>query len=294
MKNYHLAALKYQLVILFFILTGTAQASEYVIKFQEGAFDFQPSKKFDHLDNKYLSKVTVKKDGEVVAEVKGSTLPDGATFYTLWHESGQLSSPSDNDVFKLFEDARTNRSRIQQIQNAALIPYDFLEFMFEWSTYTPVVYSGLYKFSIGLHQEGTSVHGKPYVPKLYGADKVNPFSGKDGYQQKDWEANLRDGGFVKSITYNKMNGANVADGINIHDGRISGSQRDSGGCLTINPNYWQKFYQSLPDAKSWVTGKHVGYVVIIRKGEDDLECKVSKFCTNASLSAPKNMSFPPD
>ncbi len=168
-----------QYVILLIVLTFSvyAQASEYVIKFEEGAYQFNPSKKFDSLDNKYLSKVTVTKDQVLLIEVRGSTLPDAVTFYQFWHNYQRVDSPSDNDVLNLYEDAQNNQSNIQPLKEAALIPDDFLAFMYEYVTYTPVLYSGLYKFTIGLHKNGNSVRGKPYVPRLMGNSSDDPFSG---------------------------------------------------------------------------------------------------------------------
>ncbi len=225
-------------------------------------------KKIDSLENKYLSKVTVSKDGVILTEVRGSTLPDSAAFYLLWHNSGEIVSPSDSDVSYIYKDSISDQSLIDTLENVALIPSDFLSFMYEFVAKTPVLYSGLYKFEIGLHNNGNSVHGKPSVPRLMGGDE--PFSGKTGYTENNWKSQVKDGGLIETITLNKVQGGYWADGINIHDGRWSGSHRDSAGCLTIDPRDWEKFYEQLPNIQAWSEGTDEGYVVIVRKGERDL------------------------
>ncbi len=98
----------------------------------------------------------------------------------------------------------------------------------------------------------------------------------------NWKLEVKDGGFIKTITYNKNFGDYKAKGINIHDGRWTGSHRDSAGCLTIDPRDWERFYKQLPDINSWSNDKHEGYIVIVRKDEEDLECKISNNCDSSA------------
>jgi hypothetical protein len=130
----------------------------------------------------------------------------------------------------------------------------------------PVVWSGRYKFIIGLHKNGNSVHGHPYVPRLRGtSDEDNPYNATNDNITDDMLYGLN-GVWVATINENKQHSMKkIAAGINIHDGRRSKDYRDSEGCLTIHPDDWDRFIHKLPNIVSWMDEGHKGEVIVFRK-----------------------------
>lgn len=62
------------------LFSVNAESSEYIIKFRKGAYECQINKGIKDFENRYLAKVSVYRDGEVLVEVRGSTLPDSVAF----------------------------------------------------------------------------------------------------------------------------------------------------------------------------------------------------------------------
>src|SRR5258708_33645850 len=64
------------LLVSLSMLSRAASTSQYIIRFEEGAYSYDASKSAADLNNKYLAKVTVEEDGNVLTTARGSTLPD--------------------------------------------------------------------------------------------------------------------------------------------------------------------------------------------------------------------------
>lgn len=264
------------------ILHGTiAHSSHYEIIFKEGAYNYDTSKPETDTANKYLAQVTIKKDGQVLNNdeeiIKGSTLPDSWFFYEVWHGEGNIRPPTDADVERIFsewENISEVPNNYQLIDNALFDFITNINEVFRYATYIPVIYSGTYSFKIGLHKNGQSIAGLglPDVPRLIGSSDYNkPYDGSN----QDQTLLHYDGGYIRTINKNKdKNYANVANGINIHDGRhdsaytTPSASKFSLGCITINPKDWNLFNSKLPNIEDWKNNKHTGTVTIIREEPD--------------------------
>lgn len=245
------------------IFVATSHASTYEITFEEGAYKFDPDSKSTDVDNKYLARVTVKKDGQVLAkDIRGSTLPDAWVFYSRWNvELKKTTTPKDADITAMFEyfetqsaELRKSDAKIGETRLADIA--DIIDVL----NRVPAIPSGSYSFVSGLHKNGNSVHGKPYAARLLGSTASEPY---DPSVSNSKAAEL--GGFIRTLNRNNAQGQRkIASGINIHDGRTSKDYKDSEGCLTIRPQDWKAFYGVLPSPEDWVKGKHTGRVVVVR------------------------------
>lgn len=245
------------------ILVTTSHASSYEITFEEGAYKFDPKSKASDVDNKYLARVTVKKDGQVLAkDIRGSTLPDAWVFYSRWNvELKKTTAPKDADITEMFEyfeqqsaelrksDAKIGETRLADIADIIGV-----------LNHVPAIPSGTYSFVSGLHKNGGSVHGKPYAARLLGSTAADPY---DPSVSNSKASDV--GGFIRTLNRNNAQGQKrIANGINIHDGRNSKDYKDSEGCLTIRPQDWKTFYSALPSPEDWVKGKHTGRLIVVR------------------------------
>ena len=130
--------------------------------------------------------------------------------------------------------------------------------------YVPVIWSGKYRFKIGQHQNGISIHGQPYVLRLQGTgDEYKPYNAKNIIKEKDL---LKiEGNWISTINKNRNQKMNyITEGINIHRGRRSRDYKDSEGCLTIHPDDWGCFIRIFPCIKEWNNQGHEGIVEVIR------------------------------
>ena len=250
--------------VLSVLVPQTANAAKYEIVFEEGAFNYDPGSTPEDLDNKYLARVTVKKDGNVVTkDLRGSTLPDAWVFYHRWHvELKQASPPSDADIDSMFENFEQRTATLRDA-NAKLGETSLADIanITDVLNRVPALRSGDYPFEMGMHKGGQSEHhGHPYVPRLLGGTQEKPYDPADSSSKA-----TATGGFIR--TMNKNNAQNqkyLAAGINVHDGRKDRDYKDSEGCLTIRPQDWKGFYRALPSPEDWTKDKHVGVVSVRR------------------------------
>jgi hypothetical protein len=231
--------------------------------FTEGEKTFDYGLPKSSLANKYLAKVQLFKDGVLKLDnVRGSTLSDSIFYYQLWHTGIKDRSPTDDEIKKIFEawDSQVDGG----VVDSNLFMQDFNEIIKFYAS-VPVVWSGKYKFDIGLHRKGNSVHGQPHVPRLQGtSSENNPYNANNKDNTDEQVRNLN-GIWLATINANKAHGMKrVAAGINVHRGRRYKDYRDSAGCLTIHPDDWEKFIHMFPDIKTWKYGGHTGEVIIIR------------------------------
>ena len=252
-------------VFLSISVLQTTNAATYEIVFEEGAFKYDLSSTSESVDNKYLARVTVKKDGIVIAkELRGSTLPDAWAFYQRWNvELKHTDAPRDADITSIFEYFEKQTAALGngnvRLGNTKLADItDLLDVL----NRVPVLKSGEYPFVMGVHKGGRSVHGKPHVPRLLGGTQKKPYDLTDPTSKA-----TTPGGFIHTLNKNNAQGQkNVATGINIHDGRKDDKDyKDSEGCLTIRPQDWKGFYGALPSPEDWSKNKHLG-VVLVRRG----------------------------
>lgn len=241
----------------------SANAAKYEILFEEGVFQYDPASTADDVNNKYLARITVKRDGNVVAkDLRGSTLPDAWVFYQRWNvELKHTSPPSDADLVAMFEyfekqtiALRNSNAKLGETSLADIA--DILDVL----NRVPAIKSGDYPFVMGLHKGGQSVHGQPYAPRLLGGTQEKPYDPADSTSKA---ATI--GGFIRTL--NKNNAQNqkyLAAGINVHDGRNTRDYKDSEGCLTLRPQDWNKFYGALPSPAAWTNDRHIGVVSVRR------------------------------
>lgn len=251
------------LVLIWIAILQPASAAKYEILFEEGAFRYDPNSDPNDVDNKYLTRVTVKKDGNVLAtDIRGSTLPDAWVFYRRWNvELKQTNTPSDTDIVTMFQyfekqtgELRDSNARLGGTRLADIA--DILDVL----NRVPAIKTGNYPFVMGLHKSGKSKHGHPYAPRLLGGPKGKPFDPTDSNSTATTV-----GGFIRTLNKNNAQGQSyLADGINVHDGRTNEDYKDSEGCLTIRPQDWKKFYESLSSPEDWIKYNHVGVVSVSR------------------------------
>ncbi len=245
-------------------LLPTTHAATYEVVFEEGAFQYDPRSSAENPDNKYLARVTVIKDGQIAARnLRGSSLPDAWAFYKRWNvELKKTFPPTDADVVTVFKDLEQQTTALRQARTkvGGTMLADLADIL-DVLNRVPVLGGGKYRFAMGIHQGGKSIHGKPYVPRLLGGTKDKPFDPEDSSSKASTV-----GGHIRTLNKNNaQHQAFVATGINVHDGRRSEDYKDSEGCLTIRPQDWNTFYRSLPSPDDWEKGGHVG-VVHIRRG----------------------------
>lgn len=261
-----------------------AAGDHFEIIFEEGAFPFRPPPEQDldaawkaaheQTTNKYLARVTVRRNGDVVAQgIRGSTLPDAPLLYLDWHEQGEGlwrdTSPDDSDVVKVCQHLQALADEGGGPDPAApeifrRVSRAYRDVWFEINS-LPVLPSGTYCFTMGLHGGGSKYHGHPYVPRLLGGPARQPYDGGGRRIRPASCARLLDGGAIRTLNPNAAHdGAHMAAGINIHDGRRTLDYRDSEGCLTIHPDDWGKFYMKLPSPDEWRAQGHTGIVTIRR------------------------------
>jgi len=242
-----------------------ATAATYEIVFEEGAYKYMPGANPDDVDNKYLARVTIRKEGSIVAtDIKGSTLPDSVAFYERWNVQLQHAEPpNDAEVLGIFEHLE---QRMQEMRSSKLISVEIkraVEQLVDVLENLPVLKTGDYAFVTGVHKGGAGVHGHPYVARLLGGTMAAPY---------DPDIPIKPtimGGYIRSLTKNNAQGQRyLASGINVHDGRIGRAYKDSEGCLTIRPQDWRAFYAALPSPKNWQNGHNTG-VVRIKRGIQD-------------------------
>lgn len=253
-------------LILFFSVN--TYASQYRIEFKEGEYLFDYSLPREDLNNKYLAKVQLYKDGVMILDnIRGSTLSDSIFYYQMWHDGIKDRSPTDKDIQDIFASWDSQVEGISTDSNIANLLKDMNKIIRFFAS-VPVVWSGRYKFIIGLHKNGNSVHGHPYVPRLHGTwDKENPYNATSNNNTDDTLSQLN-GVWIATINENKRHSMKkIAAGINIHDGRRSRDYRDSEGCLTIHPDDWNTFIHNLPDIESWKNKGHSGEVIVYRTHE---------------------------
>lgn len=245
-------------------LLSITDAATYEILFEEGAFQYNSRSSAESPDNKYLARVTVIKDRQILAQnLRGSSLPDAWAFYKRWNvELKRTLPPTDADVVTVFKDLEQQTTALREARTkvGSTMLADLADIL-DVLNRVPVLGGGKYPFAMGIHQGGKSIHGKPYVPRLLGGTKDKPFDPVDSLSKASTV-----GGHIRTLNKNNaQHQALVAAGINVHDGRKSEDYKDSEGCLTIRPQDWNTFYQSLPSPDDWKKGGHVG-VVHIRRG----------------------------
>lgn len=240
-----------------------AQGAEYEVSFVEGAYKFDVNASPTDVNNKYLARVTIKKDGQVVAkDIRGSTLPDAWAFYVRWNvELKKATAPKDSDVVEMFDHFEKQTTELAK-SGAKLGETKLADIagILDVLNHVPAIPSGSYTFVTGLHKQGTSVHGKPYAARLLGATAEKPYDPRDA-NSKATEV----GGFIRTLNKNNVHGQRrIANGINVHDGRTSKDYKDSEGCLTVRPQDWAAFHGALPSPEDWKKEKHTGRLVVIR------------------------------
>ncbi len=252
------------LMLLSIIVSDTVLATTYTIIFSEGHKDFNPDLPYSDLNNKYLANVQIYKDEELLTDsIRGSTLSDSIFYYQMWHKNNRITPPTDNDILEIFKVWGDKAKSIPQHGNIG----KFLQNMHDiisHITSIPVLWSGKYKFEIGLHKGGNFFHGQPYVPRIKGTwNKSQPY--KYSTDTDDESLMQLNGIWLATINANSAQEMlKVASGINIHDGRRSKDYKDSEGCLTIHPDDWNEFIGALPDIETWKASSHEGVVKIYR------------------------------
>ena len=277
------------LILLFSVNTYAAQ---YRIVFKEGEHVFDYILPYEDLGNKYLAKVQLYKDEVMILDnIRGSTLSDSIFYYQMWHDGIKDRSPTDKDIQDIFASWDSQVEGISTDSNISKFLKDMNEIIRFFASF-PVVWSGRYKFVIGLHKNGNSVHGHPYVPRLRGTwDKENPYNATSGNITDETLSEL-DGIWLSTINKNNQHAMKkIAAGINIHDGRRSRDYRDSEGCLTIHPDDWDQFIHKLPNINSWKSEGHTGEVIVIRKHEEPAEESVAETPTPPSSLRIRIMEF---
>lgn len=253
-------------VIFVFFIVNSAYGTHFRIVFTEGENTFNYDLPLSELANKYLAKVQLFKDGELILDdVRGSTLSDSIFYYQLRHTGIEDRSPTDDDIQKIFEDWDTQ-------VNGGVVDSNLMGFLqdinaiIKFYASVPVVWSGKYNFVIGLHKNGSSVHGQPYVPRLQGTwNKDTPYNANNTDNTDEQVRNLN-GVWLATVNANKAHEMKrVAAGINVHDGRRTKDYRDSEGCLTIHPDDWSTFINILPNIETWKSKGHTGEVIVIRR-----------------------------
>ena len=279
-------------VSLFATVSGVVLASEYKVVFTEGAYNFDSNLQLDDLNNKYLATIEVFIDGKSTdSDIRGSTISDSIFYYQMWNVDGRSVPPNDDDIVDIFSnwEQKTQRWNVKSKcgqhpdedivnifsnwgQKNIIIPHngilnDFLSSMrgvIDYMVYVPVIWSGKYRFEIGQHKNGNSIHGQPYVLKLKGTRYENqPYNAKDKINEKDLLK--KEGTWISTINKNRAQNMNcITSGINIHRGRRSKDYKDSEGCLTIHPDDWGCFIRIFPCIKDWKIRGHEGIVEVIR------------------------------
>ena len=91
---------RFGIFALSLLFVTRVHASAYEITFEEGFYKFATDSTPTDVNSKYLARVTVKKDGRLVAnDIRGSTLPDAWTFYRRWNvELKKTTTPNDTDI----------------------------------------------------------------------------------------------------------------------------------------------------------------------------------------------------
>jgi len=263
-----LAAGRVMSVVIFSLLLLPVKglAANYEIVVQEGAYQYNKDLPMTDNNNKYLAKVTIKKNGlVVVTDIRASTLPDAAFFYHSWHSEKKAKPPTDNDVEQIFKKLKNDRAALEAAWNdsnsfiANLIAFTQI---LEVLNAVPVIWSGKYEFVTGLHKGGKSVHGKPFAVRTIGGSTIaKAYDGRTASPKPELV-----GGFLATINENAAQGMRkVANGINIHDGRISKDYKDSEGCITIHPDHWNRFHNALPKPGDWTSSQHVGKLSVSRQ-----------------------------
>jgi hypothetical protein len=255
-------------IMIFVLLVAsniqTCFADEYEIIFSEGAYSFDKNKGYSDLDNKYLAKVTIKKNGEIITNdvtIRGSTLSDSIFYYEMWNNETNINPPTDDDIKDIFIkwDKESDISNTDVPPNLINLINDVREII-KYLASVPVIKSGSYEFTMGCHKNGTSVYGHPYAVRIKGGiDEKEPYNGKID------STNLIDGGIICTINRNSsFKNKCLANGVNIHNGRRQDTYKDSTGCMTIHPDDWEKFYSRLPNPYIWAKEKHKGKLTIDR------------------------------
>lgn len=243
------------------VVPTVAPAASYEILFEEGAYKYEPGSGSNSVNNKYLARVTIKRDESILAkDIRGSTFPDAAAFYVLWNvQLRHEEAPNDADVLGIYQRLQ---QRMDSMRSSKLLSDDIkraVEGIVAALDDLPVLKSRDYPFVMGVHKGGTGPHGHPYVPRLLGGTFAAPYDPDISVEPSIL------GGFIRSLTKNNAQGQRyLASGINVHDGRVTRVYKDSEGCLTIRPQDWRAFYSALPSPEKWKKGLNVGVVRIKR------------------------------
>lgn len=255
------------------MVQGPAFAQSYKVVIKEGAFKFDTSgtKPLLKRSNRYLAQVEVYVDGGLVGTFRGSTLADSSLVYERWHMFGETESPNDKQVVAMMEQLERLPDYLKKLVQIGQL--DLTSYYFNLDekkkhqpiAFMPIIPSGTYQFSVGLHKKGNSIHGQPYALRLLGGPIDAPYDATNiNYVQK-WSV----GGFLTTLNKNystkgSHKGKYLANGINVHDGRKNAKghrYRDSEGCITIHPDHWKKFIGLFPKPGDW---KGVGELVLVR------------------------------
>ena len=199
------------LLTIVLCLNSSCFSDEYEIIFEEGeaidqnsnSIKYDSIKGKDHLDNKYLAKVTIKQNGvEKVTNLRGSTLPAAPFFYECWYEDNPLP-PNDHNIKYIFKEWGKKLEGLPQ----DYLGNNFIQFLENFSdiikhlNHVPVIPSGKYYFVMGCHKNGTSVHGHPYAVRIKGSDsKEELYRPNSLVEQKD----LVHGGYLSTLNKNKL------------------------------------------------------------------------------------------
>lgn len=197
-----------------------ADADRIMVTFYEGHFQQASTDS----ESKYSALVSVWRcnpDFQELSRFRGSTLPN-----PYWIYKDAVGKPFDidgqlHDVF-----SRLDASNLEAIGLDGLRP---LVKVFQEDKRYPIVKSGRYDFTV--------------------VDLRNTSHGRYESQEEDLFQPL----IRTQIVYK-------ANGILIHRGRHTGVNRDSEGCLTIDPNDWVRFIRLFPDPG------YSGAIEVIREG----------------------------
>lgn len=201
---------------LIFFFSISSYANDVTVRFIEGYYKEDSS----GASSKYSALVSVWRQStngyENLGSFRGSTLPN-----PYWVYKDSDGNPFDidgrlHDIFNKFDSLD-----LESMGLGGLRP---LVSVFKEDKKYPIIMSGIYKFKTVKHNR--------YNPRAL---------------------ILEEGGFVPTFNANpNQGGAFIANEIFVHKGRHTGVNRDSAGCITIDPEEWDSFIKLFPEGSTGV------------------------------------------
>ena len=191
----------------------------------------------------------------------GSSYP--SKYYVLKTEPGELKkSMYDGTIQPEFQET----CEMARKSNAEALIGSLVDFLCMFNHQYPIPESGNYSFSLSdKNKEKASGHYDPFALWV-----------EDGKEIRTINANV-----YQNYRY-------VADQIWVHRGRKqSESQRDSSGCLTINPTHWTSFINVFPPPLVW---KQMEMSGVLRISRPDLDQNFPKLSHDDSVDPEGDVS----